>query len=208
VLQSLPVRIGYCTHNFDSLITYANNDTNLLTAIIDARFICGDSAGMIYLEKKLKRKTDLPSFNDFLMHKHQEQKTRDHKYSINHTPDLKKTVGNLRYLHTIYWVFHYMYPQSSTNMAMQQKYISTDELDLLKHAHCFLSDIRFYLHILYQREENRLLLECRQKVVNIFSASTQSDQCTEPFMREYYQTIDKVKLINRMIISRLRSRLS
>lgn len=36
VLQSLPVRIGYCTHNFDSLITYANNDVHLLTALIDA----------------------------------------------------------------------------------------------------------------------------------------------------------------------------
>ena len=206
VLQSLPIRIGYCTHNFDSLITYANNDLHLLTAITDARFICGDNAGMIYLEKKLKRKTDIPSFNDFLARKCQEQQTRDQKHPINYTPDIKKTVGNLRYLHTIHWLFNYMCPGDTISAVVEKKYIGQHEFDVLKQAHRFLSEIRFYLHVFYQRDENRLLLDSQQEIIKFFNhANNQSDQCIDPFMHQYYKAIHAVSRINHMIISALRN---
>ena len=200
VLQSLPVRIGYCTHNFDSLITYANNDVHLLTALIDARFICGSDVGMVYLKEILHNKKNLPCFHDFFIRKCQEQKARDYKYPASGVPDIKNTVGNLRYLHMLYWLFKFMFPKNTINRVVQQKYISQPEVHRLKNAHCLFSEIRFYLHIYYQRQENRLLLDGQQAVINFFSVD--SGRPIEPFMYRYHKTTQEVSRINYAIIAR------
>ena len=164
-------------------------------------FICGSDEGMVYLKKILHNKKNPPCFHDFFIRKCQEQKARDYKYPMSGVPDIKNTVGNLRYLHTLYWLFKFMFPKNTINRVLQQKYISQPEVNRLKNAHCLFSEIRFYLHIYYQRQENRLLLDGQQAVINFFSAD--SGRPIESFMYRYHKTTQEVSRINYAIIARL-----
>ncbi|WP_162902110.1 [protein-PII] uridylyltransferase [Facilibium subflavum] len=207
LLQSLPIKIGYLTQTLGHIMKQAQKDTHLLTALIDARFICGNHRIYKQLCQQLHNLKS-PSAKEFLQQKHQEQIQRDKLYPINQQPDLKQTTGNLRYLHTVYWVFRYTYPNASIEQLVQKGYITPDELYQFKKAHRFLSAIRFYLHILHGRQENRMLLNIQDDIAQFFGEKDVSVNIRiEHFMQRYYQTIRHVKLINRIILSSLSQQL-
>ncbi|WP_116963903.1 HD domain-containing protein [Fastidiosibacter lacustris] len=203
-LHDLPLKIGYSTHTLISLFKYVQNDLNLLTAILDARFLCGDFDLFQQFKQQVDLKENLPAAPDFITKKYQEQWARDDKYPINQQPDIKNTIGNLRYLQSIHWILLYTHPMATLRYFVEQNYITQDELNALTKAHRLLSAIRFYLHILYQREQNTLLLDKQLLVAHFFGFKhKKTNKAIEQFMQHYYNSIRHVKLINRIIFGEL-----
>ncbi|WP_200403819.1 [protein-PII] uridylyltransferase family protein, partial [Fangia hongkongensis] len=205
VLQSLPVKLGYIVHTLQSLQADIQHHYEFLTALLDARLITGDKTLFASLEKLLADKKNLPNIQSFFDFKYHEQLQRDKKYPINQQPDLKKTIGNLRYLQMIHWLFCYIHPNKALAFLVDHGYIQAHEMQLIKKAHRFLSAIRFYLHILHQRDEDRLLLNAQDEVAKFFCPSAEKEATAnariEKFMQRYYQIIRDIKLINRIILS-------
>ncbi|WP_119327650.1 [protein-PII] uridylyltransferase family protein [Cysteiniphilum halobium] len=203
-LQSLPIKVGYSTHNINSVLQHANHETNLLTALLDARFICGNKTLFDTFKSSVERKQNLPVSRDFIYIKYAEQVARDSNFPINQQPDLKNTVGNLRYLQSIHWLLIYLHPNVNLHYLVDHHYITKDELTSLSKAHRLLSAIRFYLHILYQREQNSLLIDKQLMIAEFFGFKHRKPhKSIELFMQHYYNSIRHVKLINRIIFHEL-----
>lgn len=203
-LQSLPIKVGYSTHSINSIIQCANDDINLLTAILDARFICGNERLFDTFKSFVESKQNLPVHCDFIYSKYAEQIDRDNNFPINQQPDLKNTVGNLRYLQSIHWLLIYLHPNVNLHYLVEHHYITADELTSLSQAHRLLSAIRFYLHILYQREQNALLIDKQLIVADFFGFKHKKPHKNiELFMQHYYNSIRHIKLINRIIFHEL-----
>ncbi|WP_440992582.1 HD domain-containing protein [Cysteiniphilum litorale] len=203
-LQSLPIKVGYSTHTISSALQHANNDINLLTAILDARLICGNNTLFDQFKSLVKSKQNLPVHRDFIYSKYAEQIDRDCNFPINQQPDLKNTVGNLRYLQSIHWLLIYLHPNVNLHYLVEHYYITVDELTSLSKAHRLLSAIRFYLHILYQREQNSLLIDKQLMIAEFFGFKHKKPhKSIELFMQHYYNSIRHVKLINRIIFHEL-----
>ncbi|MFZ9035438.1 MAG: [protein-PII] uridylyltransferase, partial [Francisellaceae bacterium] len=205
LLQALEVKSGYSVHTPVSLMEAARKDMHLLTSLIDMRFVCGSHRIYDYIHQQFIHKHGLPDRQTFLKAKYQEQLRRDQRFPINQQPDIKNTIGNLRYLHTIHWILNYADPSADYRDLLEQHIINEDEFDHLAAAHRFLNALRFYLHILYRRDENRLLIADQRQIAAFFGYDSDNAKAAiEGFMQHYYQCIRQVKFINRIVFSVLR----
>ncbi len=206
-LQTLTLKVGYVAHTLLSIFEHAQSDLNLLTAILDARLVCGNISLFEEFKELVKNKTTLPSIETFILAKYSEQLGRDERFPINQQPDLKNTVGNLRYLQSIHWLLIYLHPNVHPSYLVKHQYITQHEFESLGKAHRLLSAIRFYLHILYQREQNALLVDKQLTLAHFFGFwHKKNNKSIELFMQNYYNSIRHVKLINRIIFHELLSR--
>ena len=206
ILQAAPVKVGYSVHTCQSALTTTKEDLNFLTAIIDMRFVSGCSLLFDKLHQEILAKAHFPSANAFIQQKYQEQLQRDERYPIDQQPDIKNSIGALRYLQTVHWLLAYMHPQATLQYLVDQAYLTKDELKRLVKAHRFLCALRFYLHILHNRQENRLLISVQEEVADFFIIDPAKSLKTanakiEYFMQNYYCTVRDVKLINRMLLA-------
>ena len=199
-IHDLPFKIGYSTHTKESIVQHIKTDINLLTALLDARLICGNVQLFEKTNNLVFYKKNLSAIKKFIYAKYAEQIKRDENFPINQQPDLKNTVGNLRYIHSIHWILKYMHPQTNFTYLIKHGYITKHELKSLRKAHHLLSCIRFYLHILYQREQNLLLIDQQLNIANFFGFKHKnSHKSIKLFMQNYYNSIRHIKLINRTI---------
>ncbi|TAN49874.1 MAG: [protein-PII] uridylyltransferase [Methylococcaceae bacterium] len=181
----------------------AVRDQTVITNLLEARAICGNQALFQQLQAQLTPEQVWPA-PAFFAAKLAEQQARYRKYhdtAYNLEPNVKEGPGGLRDIQIIAWVTRRRYGTSNLTQLVSQGILSQAEYLELNRARNYLWTVRFALHTLSGRHEDRLLFEYQKQLADRFGfVSTVGNQAVEQFMQQHFRTIKGVERLNEMLL--------
>ena len=175
-LWDIGLDVGYATRSVKECLSLAGKDFEVLTPILDARFICGWSVLyselMDQLRKKIIQKKSRTIIH-WLVRNNEMRHTHfgDSAYLLE--PNLKEGQGGLRDYHTMLWIgqieFNIKHPRDLEYLGL----LSHEEYQALRSALAFIWNARNRVHYLCGRKcdqlnfENQLKLAESMKYKNI-----------------------------------------
>ena len=202
LLWDIGYEVGHAVRNLEQTIEAARDNVSTATNLIESRFI----TGAIFNIKLLQNiwNADLWPSIQFFEAKIEEQQARYDRFQntiYQLEPNVKESPGGLRDIHTIFWIAKRHYNASSIQELVQYGFINQAEYEEIEEAYNFLNQVRFSLHKLKRKPENRLQLEHQQKLVEIQGLDYELiTQAVEALMKPYYQKAQTVAKLNEILI--------
>ena len=202
LLWDIGLEVGHSVRSVKESLHQAAHDVTIMTALLDARAICGAPYLLQQLRLKLRSKTGWKT-KSFFQAKYAEQQDRHAK--SNHTeyslePNLKTAPGGLRDIQTILWIAQFHHQTNALNALVDEKFLELEEANKILDAREFLWKIRFVLHDLLERDENRLFFDNQKKVAFALGYRDDAQLAVEQFMQDYYRFAKSVSTINEIIL--------
>ncbi|HET7921701.1 MAG TPA: [protein-PII] uridylyltransferase [Gammaproteobacteria bacterium] len=178
-------------------------DITVATSLMEARLLCGSDN----LLSQMRALTDAPATwksADFFSAKFQEQQQRHLKYhdtAYRLEPNIKEGPGGLRDIQMIGWVARRHFQAGSLHDLVRHGLLTEPEYQSLIRGQAFLWRLRFALHVLHRRREDRLLFDAQIKLAQQFGyRDARQGLAVEQFMQDYYRTIKELGLLNEMLL--------
>ncbi len=164
--------IGHATRSLRECIRMARKDYDILTPLLDARFICGISPLYMDLmnqvrEKILKKNTE--KIISWLIEKNRKRHERFGDSSFLLEPNLKEGRGGLRDYHTLLWIAKINKHIKQLRDLEFSGILSHDEFESLEQALSFIWTIRNRLHQITGRKCDRLHFEYQIRMAEVMS---------------------------------------
>jgi len=200
-LWDLGLDLGYGTRTIKDCLRLSKDDFEVLTSMMDARFLCGDSTLFLdlvaNLQKKIisKRKT---AFGRWLEDIYQIRMDINGDASVVLEPNLKDGIGGLRDYHHILWIakayFSLMAPR---DLEYSGKLSHKEYLGMRNHLR-FIWLVRNHLHQLSGRKNDRLDFEYQEKIAPRLGYEDREDLLgVEQFMGDLHESMACIKSLNR-----------
>jgi [protein-PII] uridylyltransferase len=165
------IKLGHRVHETTDLFAAANEDITIRTSLMEARFISGSSFTWHATQRELN-KIRLHQQKEFILAKVEEAQKRRKKYPINMEPNIKKGVGGLRDSQLIFWVAKTVYNVQSIK-DLTGIIFSEEEYREFRMALELLYRVRSALHLITNKQEDRLLLEYIPQVSQLLGFNEQ-----------------------------------
>jgi [protein-PII] uridylyltransferase len=144
------------------------------------------------------------SAKEFFEAKFEEQKQRHQRYhetAYKLEPNIKEGPGGLRDIQMISWVARRHLGAQTFHGLVEHDYINDSEhRDLVGGQH-FLWRVRFALHLLAGRSEDRLLFDFQGQIAERFGfEGSETSLAVEQFMQLYYRTVMRLERLNESLL--------
>jgi [protein-PII] uridylyltransferase len=209
-LWDMGLEIGHSVRTLDECVSEATDDLTVITNLIESRYLCGDKTLFERLQTLISV-DKIWSSAEFFEAKIQEQENRYKRYgdtAYRVEPNLKDGPGGLRDLQMIGWIVLREYGIGSLKTlseAQDNDLLNPEEYKALIEARDFLWKVRFVLHQLTGRKEDRLLFDHQRHLAHSFGyTNDEKNQSIEAFMQRYYRTITKLERLNEILLGLLR----
>jgi len=183
----------------------AKKDITTMTNIMEARFIAGNN--LLFKEMaNLTSNKKIWSSRKFFEKKLLEQENRHKKFNdtaCKLEPNIKESPGGLRDIQMIGWVAKRHYNNIDLKNLVKHKFITSSEYETLRKGRNLLWGIRFGLHMLTNRREDRLLFENQRNIAELFGFKDKGNKGIEDFMKMYFKTIREIIRLNEMLLQHL-----
>lgn len=210
LLWDIGLDIGHSVRSIEECLEEAKNDLTVITNLIESRFLIGNEESYHTLQMGISS-DKLWSSQAFLLAKLDEQESRYQKYgntAYRVEPNLKEGPGGLRDIQVIMWVIQRHYGELSVKQLKAHGLLTDDEYEELTMNHDFLWEIRFVLHTLSQRKEDRLLFQHQQQLAKSFGhTDNTANKAVEAFMMQYYRTITSLDRLTTLLLNLLRDKI-
>ena len=209
-LWDIGLKPGLGTRTISDCLSVAQEDQSIFTSLLEMRLICGNAELFAQLKQHCIGQKLWPSAHYFPA-KMAEQAQRYAKYhdtAYNLEPNIKEGPGGLRDLQVIGWVFKHHYHSESLRELIKYGFLPQSEYDNLVAARDILWRLRFALHCLTHRCEDRLLFDYQRELSSLFGyqdANQQPD--VEQFMQFFFRTVVDIERLNEMLLQLLNERL-
>jgi [protein-PII] uridylyltransferase len=197
--------LGHSVRTLETCVSEAKKDIATATALMESRLLSGQKE-MIVAMLDATAADQVWSAAEFFDEKFEEQVKRHEQYhgtAYNLEPNIKEGPGGLRDIQMIGWVAKRHFGTQSLHTLVERGFLTESELQDLKDGRTFLWEIRFALHILAGRGEDRLLFEYQRQIAEHFSgieSPPHSNEAVEKFMQRYYRTIMQNERLNEMLL--------
>ncbi|MCU7835682.1 MAG: [protein-PII] uridylyltransferase [gamma proteobacterium symbiont of Taylorina sp.] len=203
LLWDIGLEIGHSVRTVDECIKEAENDITIISNLMESRLITGDRSLYETLSSQLSPEHLWPT-KDFTEAKIQEKNKRYLKFNetaYNLEPNIKEGPGGLRDIQIIGWVAKRHFNVESLKELVGHNFLTHQEYEQLEHGQNFLWKIRFALHILCNRHEERLLFDYQRELAEQFGyTDCEGKLAVECFMGDYYQTVMELERLNEMLL--------
>ena len=210
LLWDIGLDVGHSVRTLDECLETARSDQTVITNLIESRYLCGNEALFQTLRASITP-TQMWDSREFFQAKVEEQQKRYEKFgdtSHRVEPNLKEGRGGLRDIQTISWVTHREYGTMSLQELHEKRLLEYDEFEILREGRLFLWRIRFALHILAKRKEDRLLFDYQRSLAHLFGYTDDTDNAAvEAFMQRYYRTITELERLSDILMGIFRERI-
>jgi len=159
------LKLGHRVHETKDLFRASNEDITIKTALMESRFITGSAFVWHETQRQLK-KIRLYNQKEFIFAKIKEAQNRRKKYPTSMQPNIKESVGGLRDSQLLYWIAQSIYGVGNLK-ELTNKLFSEDEYKEYRTALELLFRVRSALHIITNKQEDRLLLEYLPQVTKM-----------------------------------------
>ena len=189
-LWDLGLKVGQATRSIDECIRLAQEDSAVLTSLLEARFLFGDEGLMTELGERFDREVRGNKAIGFVEAKLKErddrhQRTGDSRYMLE--PNVKEGKGGLRDLHTLFWLGRFLYQIDSVDDFVRHEVLTDRAMEKFLRARRFLWGVRCHLHFLTKRSEERLTYDVQPEIARRMGyQDRKSTLAVERFMKHYY----------------------
>ena len=201
------VSVGHGVRTAKECVRLANTDFKEKTAIIDARFLCGEEKLYVDLEKILVSEVLNRNQDQFFKSKLEESRERHQKYGDSIyllEPQLKEGEGGMRDLHTAVWLAKVKYKVHSVEELVQKAVITEPELREVLEARDFLWRVRNALHFATGRHFDQLTFEMQEKIEpQLGLRPREGEMAGAALMRDYYQHATTIHRFAEGLIARV-----
>ncbi len=197
--------LGHSVRTVEACVSEAKKDIATATSLMESRLLSGSKQMMVEMLDATAA-DQVWSAAEFFDAKFEEQIQRHEQYhgtAYNLEPNIKESPGGLRDIQMIGWVAKRHFNTQSLHTLVERGFLTESELQDLKDGRTFLWKIRFALHLLAGRGEDRLLFEFQRRIAEHFSgveAPQQSNAAVEEFMQRYYRTVMRIERLNEMLL--------
>ncbi|MGH8185970.1 MAG: [protein-PII] uridylyltransferase, partial [Steroidobacteraceae bacterium] len=206
-MWDIGLEVGHSVRTIDDCQRESTADVSVATTMIEARLLMGPELLFDAMRRALAPERVWPT-RDFFEAKVAEQTARHHRYhdtAYNLEPNVKSSPGGLRDIQTIGWVAKRHFGADSLDELVEHGFLTRSELRKLKAAQAFLWKMRFALHVLTGRREDRLLFDHQIRLAKMFGYEDATyTLAVEQFMQRYYRTVMDVSLLNEMLLQLFR----
>jgi [protein-PII] uridylyltransferase len=206
-LWDIGLEIGHSVRTIDDCQRESSADVSVATTLIEARLLAGPDFLFQAMRRALgqDRVWSSQAFFEAKVAEQQARHRRHHDTAYNLEPNVKASPGGLRDIQTIGWVAKRHFGAETFDELVEHGFLTAAELRKLRTAQAFLWKVRFGLHAINGRREDRLLFDHQIRLAKMFGYEDAAyTLAVEQFMQRYYRTVMDVSLLNEMLLQLFR----
>ena len=184
----------------------AKADISIATNLMETRMLCGDRS----LRESMLKKTGpnkIWSSSNFYRGKIDEQRARHRKHAdteYNLEPNVKEAPGGLRDIQLINWTAKRHFNVHRRSLLVHAGFLSEEEYLTLRREEAFLWRVRYGLHLIAERPEERLLFDYQRKLATMLGFQDSKGRlAVEKFMQRYYQSVLSIRELTDVLLQYL-----
>ena len=202
-LWDIGLAVGNSVRTVRECVNEARRDVTVATNLMEGRLVCG-SADLFARMLERTGPNRIWSSRRFFEAKMAEQRERHHKFDDtghNLEPNVKEGPGGLRDILTIAWVARRHFGAQTLSELVDHGFLTTEEYGALESGRRFLWRIRFALHVLTRRAEDRLLFDHQRQLAEALEFEDDGDRLgVERLMKRYYREVMELSRLNEMLL--------
>jgi [protein-PII] uridylyltransferase len=202
-LWDIGLEVGHSVRTIADCIEQSLADITVVTNLMESRLLAG-STGLFAAMQAVTAPGKIWNSRNFFEAKVSEQRARHHKYhdsGYNLEPNIKEGPGGLRDIQMITWVTNRHFGTASLEELVERRFLTATEYQTLVAGRNLLWKIRFALHTLTGRGEDRLLFDYQRTLAEQSGFENTGERLgVEAFMRDYYRTIMELSRLNEMLL--------
>ena len=202
-LWDVGLEIGHSVRTVAECSAEASADLSIATTLMESRLLVGPETLFHEMEAVIEPDRMWPSAT-FFEEKRKEQISRHHRYhdtAYNLEPNVKGSPGGLRDIQMIGWVAKRHFGATTLAELVDHKFLTPVQLRRLEEGEHFLWRIRFALHVLTGRREDRLLFDYQTRLAEMLGYEDAAyTLAVEQMMQRYYRTVMDLSRLNEMLL--------
>ena len=207
-LWDIGLEVGHSVRTVEQCAEESAADVSVMTTLLEARLLAGraELLGAMRTALAPERVWPVKEFFEAKVREQVERHLKANDTAYNLEPNVKTGPGGLRDIQTIAWVAKRHFGGADTLDALvTHGFLTVAELRRLQQAQAFLWKVRFGLHSLTARREDRLLFDYQIRLAQSFGYEDASyTLAVEQFMQRYYRTVMDVSLLNELLLQLFR----
>ncbi|MFP3929182.1 MAG: [protein-PII] uridylyltransferase [Desulfobacteraceae bacterium] len=204
-LWDLGLEIGYSVRTIKDCVQLSRRDFEVLTSLLDARFIGGDSQLFLRLLERMEGKVlgaDRELLARWLRDGFELRKEAFGDASHLLEPDLKKGAGGLRDFHHVLWLAKAESRLTNPRDLEYHGRLSHKEYQDLERRLGFVRLVRNHLHHICGRKNDRLYFEYQKEIAGRLGyRDSGGHQAVEQFMGDLHAAMAAIKTLTRPFLS-------
>jgi len=202
-LWDIGLDIGSSVRTIKECAKIAKSDITVATNLMESRTVAGNRLLLRELVKLTSAKR-MWQETDFFRAKWREQNERHSKYEdteSNLEPNIKNSPGGLRDIQMISWVAKRYYGVKTLRQLEGKDFFTEHEFAVFRSGEEFLWKVRYGLHILAGRADERLLFIHQRELAKLFAyQDSEKGLAVEQFMYAYYRTVMALRELNDVLL--------
>ncbi|HTU62422.1 MAG TPA: [protein-PII] uridylyltransferase, partial [Polyangiales bacterium] len=206
-LWDIGLEVGHSVRTVAECAEESAADVGTMTTLMESRRLAGSAELLGQMRTALAPEHVWPvrEFFEAKVREQHERRLKANDTAYNLEPNVKTGPGGLRDIQTIGWVAKRHFGAESLDELVTHGFLTPSELRRLQQAQSFLWKVRFGLHTLTGRHEDRLLFDYQIKLAQSFGYEDATyTLAVEQLMQRYYRTIIDVTLLNELLLQLFR----
>ena len=210
LLWDIKLQLGSSVRSLQDCRLEASKDVTVATNMMETRLLAGDPA----LFEKMRQacsSDDIWPGPQFFEAKLEEQRKRHRRYgdtAYKLEPNVKGSPGGLRESQMIGWVAKRHFGSADLYGLVHEGFLTEEEYTTLDQGQRFLWRVRWGLHRLAGRPEERLGFDYQQRLASQFGYQDDDKHlAVEKFMHHYYCQVMNLSRLNEMLLQLFRENL-
>ena len=203
LLRDINLYIGHSVRTVSECVEEAIKDITVTTSLMDSRPLSGNAK----LHTKLCNKTGpdkIWNSATFFSAKREEQIQRHRKFAnseYNLEPNVKSSPGGLRDTQMILWFALRHFGVSNLQTLADKGFLQAEEIVILENGQAFMWRVRYALHMIASREEDRLLFDHQREMAGMFGYKDSDIRlAVEQLMQQYYRWALALSELNEVLM--------
>lgn len=202
-LWDIGLEVGHSVRTLEDCETEAARDVTVVTTLMETRLLAGPAHQFEALHERIASDR-LWASADFFEAKVAEQAARHHRYhdtAYNLEPNIKGSPGGLRDIQMIGWIARRHLGTTDLEGLIEHGFLTHNQHQILINGRAFLWRVRFALHLIVNRPEDRLLFDYQVKLAKALGYEDASYTLgVEQLMQRYYRTVMEISRLNEMLL--------
>ena len=202
LLWDIGLEVGQSVRSVQECAEEARADLTVITNLMESRTIAGPE----HLRQKMLKVTspsEMWPSKEFFLAKRNEQAARHSKYNNTEyklEPNVKGSPGGLRDIQTILWIARRQFGSLNLGAIVDQGFLTEGEYSLLVSSQEFIWRVRYGLHMLAGRAEDRLLFDHQRSLAALLGyEDSDAKLAIERFMQKYYRVVMSISELSDLV---------